>query len=55
MREDSAAQYLLYKLINSNQDWKVRWFYLNNHYPALLKSSGYSLKNQPWWKIEPTM
>jgi hypothetical protein len=27
MREDAAEQYLSYKLIDSNQDWKAKWFY----------------------------
>jgi hypothetical protein len=26
MREDTAGQYLPYKLIDSNQDWRARWF-----------------------------
>jgi hypothetical protein len=25
MREDAAEQYLWYKLIDSNQDWKSKW------------------------------
>jgi hypothetical protein len=28
MREDAAEQYLAYKLIDSNQDWKSKWFLL---------------------------
>jgi hypothetical protein len=40
MREDAAEQYLAYKLINSNQDWKARWFYVTNHHPGLPKPSG---------------
>jgi hypothetical protein len=28
MREDAAEQYLSYKLIDSNQDWKAKWFYV---------------------------
>jgi hypothetical protein len=30
MREDAAKQYLSYKLIDSNQDWKAKWFYVTN-------------------------
>jgi hypothetical protein len=45
MREDVAVQYLSYKLIDSNQDWKVRLFYVNSHYPALPKLSGYPPKH----------
>jgi hypothetical protein len=26
MREDAAEQYLAYKLIDFNQDWKSKWF-----------------------------
>jgi hypothetical protein len=55
MREDAAEQYLLYKLINSNQDWKSKWFYITNHHPELPKPSGKQPKHQPWWNTEPTM
>jgi hypothetical protein len=40
MREDAAEQYLAYKLIDSNQDWKARWIYVMNHHPGLPKLSG---------------
>jgi hypothetical protein len=40
MHEDAVGQYLPYKLIDSNQDWKEKWFYSNNHHPELLKLSG---------------
>jgi hypothetical protein len=33
MREDVDDQYLVYKLIDSNQDWKAKWFYITNHHP----------------------
>jgi hypothetical protein len=55
MREDAAGQYLPYKLIDSNQDWKVKWFYISNHHPELPKPSGCQPKNAPWWNTEPTM
>jgi hypothetical protein len=48
MREDAAEQYLAYKLIDSNQDWKSKWFYVTNHHPKLPK-------HRPWWNTEPTM
>jgi hypothetical protein len=54
MREDTADQYLAYKLIDSNQDWKAKWFYINNH-PELPKPSGQQLKHRSWWNTEPTM
>jgi hypothetical protein len=55
MREDAAEQYLAYKLIDSNQDCKSKWFYITNHHPELQKPSGKQPKHQPWWNTEPTM
>jgi hypothetical protein len=55
MWEDAAEQYLSYKLIDSNQDWKVKWFYITNHHPGLPKPSGKPPKHRPWWNTEPTM
>jgi hypothetical protein len=55
MREDVAEQYLAYKLINSNQDWKSKWFYITNHHPELPKPSGKQPKHRPWRNSEPTM
>jgi hypothetical protein len=55
MREDAAEQYLSYKLIDSNQDWKARWFYITNHHPGLPKPSGKQPKHRNWWNTEPTM
>jgi hypothetical protein len=55
MREDAAEQYLAYKLIDSNQDWKARWFYVTNHHPGLPKPSGKQPKHRAWWNTEPTM
>jgi hypothetical protein len=55
MREDAAEQYLSYKLIDSNQDWKAKWFYITNHPPGLPKPSGKQPKHRPWWNTEPTM
>jgi hypothetical protein len=40
LREDAAEQYLTYKLVDSNTDWKTRWFYITNHHPGLRKPSG---------------
>jgi hypothetical protein len=40
MREDAAEQYLSYKIIDSNQDWKAKWFYITNHHPGLPKPRG---------------
>jgi hypothetical protein len=53
--EDTAEQYLSYKLIDSNQDWKAKWFYITNHHPGLPKPSGKQPKHRPWWNMEPTM
>jgi hypothetical protein len=55
MREDAADQYLSYKLIESNQDWKSKWFCICNHHPELPKPSGKQPKHRPWWNTEPTM
>jgi hypothetical protein len=55
MHEDAAEQYLAYKLIDSNQDWKSKWFYIINHHLELPKQSGKQPKHQPWWNTEPTM
>jgi hypothetical protein len=55
MRKDAAEQYLAYKLIDSNQDWKSKWFYITNHHPELPKPSGKQPKHRPWWNTEPTM
>jgi hypothetical protein len=52
MHEDAAEQYLSYKLIDSNQDWKAKWFYINHH-PELPKPSRQQ-KHRPWWNTEPT-
>jgi hypothetical protein len=53
--EDAASQYLPYKLIDSNQDWKVKWFYISNHHPELPKRCGHQPKHAPWLNREPTM
>jgi hypothetical protein len=55
MREDAAEQYLAYKLIDSNQEWKSKWFYITNHHPELSKPGGKQPKHRPWWNTEPTM
>jgi hypothetical protein len=55
MREDVAEEYLAYKLIDSNQDWKSKWFYITNHHSELPKPSGKQLKHRPWWNTKPTM
>jgi hypothetical protein len=55
MQEDAAEQYLTYKLIDSNQDWKAKWFYITNHHPELPKPRGKQPKHRPWRNSEPTM
>jgi hypothetical protein len=55
MREDVVEQYLSYKLIDSNQDWKARWLYVTNHHPGLPKPSGKQPRHRDWWNAEPTM
>jgi hypothetical protein len=46
MREDAAEQYLSYKLIDSSQYWKAKWFYITNHHPELPKPSGQQPKQR---------
>jgi hypothetical protein len=55
MREDTAGQYLSYKLIDFNQDWKEKWFNISNHNPKLSNPSGGQPKQAPWWNTEPIM
>jgi hypothetical protein len=55
MREDAANQYLSYKLIDLNQDWKAKWFYITKHHRELPKPSGRQPKHWAWWNTEPTM
>jgi hypothetical protein len=55
MCEDAADQYLVYKLIDLNQDWKAKWFYVTNHHPELPKPSGKQPKHRAWWNTESTM
>jgi hypothetical protein len=55
MREDAAEQYLAYKMIDSNEDWKLKWFYITSHHPELPKPSGNQPKHRHWWNTEPTM
>jgi hypothetical protein len=47
MWEDAADQYLSYKLIDSNQDWKDKWFYVTNYHSELPKPSGKQPKHRP--------
>jgi hypothetical protein len=55
MREDATEQYLAYKIIDSNVDWKARWFYITNHHPGLPKPSGRQPRHRDWCNTEPTM
>jgi hypothetical protein len=55
MREDTTDQYLAYKLIDSNQDWKAKWFYVTNLQLEMPKPSGQQPKHRPWWNTEPMM
>jgi ribosomal protein L13E len=55
LRENAAEQYLAYKLVDSNTDWKTRWFYITNHHPGLPKPSGRQPRHREWWNTEPTM
>jgi hypothetical protein len=55
LREDAAEQYLAYKLVDSNTDWKTRWFYITNHHLDLPKPSVRPPRHRDWWNTEPTM
>jgi hypothetical protein len=55
MWEDAADQYLSYKLIDSNQDWKDKWFYITNYHSELPKPSGKQPKHRPRWNTKLTM
>jgi hypothetical protein len=55
LREDAAEQYLAYQLVDSNTDWKTRWFYITNHHTGLPKPSGRQPRHREWWNTEPTM
>jgi hypothetical protein len=55
MCEDVVGLYLPYKLIDSNHDWKAKWFNISNHHPELLKPNAQQPKHVPWWNMEPTM
>jgi hypothetical protein len=46
---------LAYNLIDSNQDWKAKWFYNTNQHPEMPKPSEKQPKHREWWNIEPTM
>jgi hypothetical protein len=53
MRKDVADQYLSYKLIESNQDWKSKWFYICNHHPELSKPSRKQPKHRRGGTLSP--
>jgi hypothetical protein len=52
LREDAAEQYLAYKLVDTNTDWKTRWFYITNHHPGLPKPSGRQPRHREWWNTD---
>jgi hypothetical protein len=39
-------------LIDSNQDWKAKWFYVTNHHPELPKPSGKQPKHRPGDEVD---
>jgi hypothetical protein len=55
MQQDAVDLYLSDKLIDSDQDWKAKWFYVMNHHPELPKPSGKQPMHRLWWNTEPTM
>jgi hypothetical protein len=47
MREDATEKYLSYKLIDSNQDWKAKWFYITNHHPRVAEAEREAAQASP--------
>jgi hypothetical protein len=48
MREDVAEQYLSYKLIDSNQDWKGKWFCTTQGCRSRAESSPSTARGGTW-------
>ena len=46
--------YFEYKLIDSNQGWKCKWFYTDNQRPQLPKPSMYAPVHSDIWNTEPS-
>ena len=55
MRENASEQYFDYELINLNQGWKTKWFYIENQLPQLPKVAMYASEHHTKWKEEPRM
>jgi hypothetical protein len=47
MREDAAEQYLAYKLIDTNQDWKSKWFYITTTTRSCRSPAGSNQSTSP--------
>lgn len=48
-----CSQYLNYKLIDSNAEWKEKWYYIGNHDPKLPKLIGHRPIWNNHWIDEP--
>jgi hypothetical protein len=55
MQEKANEIYFDCRLIDSNQNWKYKWFYMNNHLPALPKPSIFTPKHDDCQKDELAM
>jgi hypothetical protein len=55
MRQKARKLCFKYDLIDSNQDWKNKWFYIENAPPQLPKLSMFALVYDRLWKDEPSM
>ena len=55
MRQKAQDLYFKYDLIDSNQDWKTKWFYIENAPPQLPKPSMFAPVYDILWKDKPTM
>jgi len=48
-----SGSYLEYNLPDSHGEWKRRWFYIENHPPALPVVTGHTPKKLDYWVTEP--
>ena len=55
MRLKAKEQYFDYELIDSNQDWKSKCFYIENQLPSLPKVTMHTPEHHARWIDEPNM
>jgi len=54
VRQNAKEIYFDYELIDSNQDWKHKWFYIGNHPPQLTAPTGHRPIWDAIWNQEPS-